>query len=80
MRHLTLWERLFFLLLGGWLLAAAAVVDIEYYDGLDSVANARFYTGQSPEYVATRGPLMGLLLIPAEAAPCELPGLLALAP
>ena len=67
MRHLTLWERLFFLLLGGWLLAAAAVVDIEYYDGLDSVANARFYTGQSPEYVATRGPLMGLLLIPAEA-------------
>ncbi len=67
MRHLTVWERLFFLLLGCWLLAAAAVVDMEYYDGLDSVANARFYTGQSPVYQTTRGPLMGLLLIPAEA-------------
>ncbi|MFO1492839.1 MAG: glycosyltransferase family 39 protein [Kiritimatiellia bacterium] len=67
MRQLSTWERLFLLLLGCWLLAAAVVVDIEYYDGLDSVANARFYTGQSPEYVATRGPLIGLLLIPAEA-------------
>ena len=28
MRHLTLWERLFFLLLGGWLLAALLILTL----------------------------------------------------
>jgi hypothetical protein len=57
-----------FALLGGWLLLAAAWVDIEYYDGMDSQLNARFYLGMEPTYQATRGPLLGFLLVPAEAA------------
>lgn len=55
-------------LLAAWLAAAVVLVDIEYYDGLDSVLNARFYTGQWQTYEATRGPLMGFLLVPAEWA------------
>lgn len=49
-----------------WLAAAAFVVRLEYYDGLDSIVNARYFTGQIGAYTATRGPLIGLLLTPAE--------------
>jgi hypothetical protein len=45
---------------------AAALVDIEYYDGWDSILNARFFTGQVAAYTTTRAPLMGLLLVPGE--------------
>jgi hypothetical protein len=50
----------------GWLLLAALSVKLEYYDGFDSILNARYFTGQISEFCATRGPLLGLLLTPAE--------------
>lgn len=67
-RPLRIAEKCLFALLAGWLALAAAWVDIEYYDGLDSILNARFYRGDEPAYQATRGPLLGFLLVPAEAA------------
>ena len=49
-----------------WLVAAAALVDIEYYDGLSAICNARYFLGRSSLYIADRGPLTAWLLIPAE--------------
>jgi hypothetical protein len=52
--------------LAAWLLAAALLVDIEYYDGLDTLCNARFFLGKSTVFIGNRAPLMGLILAPAE--------------
>lgn len=60
-------ERGLFVLLIGWLFAAAALVELEYYDGYDSILNADYFIGETEGYQATRGPLMGLLLVPAQA-------------
>lgn len=49
-----------------YLALAASLVDIEYYDGYDTLCNARFFLGQSPYYIVNRSPLMGLLMAPAE--------------
>jgi hypothetical protein len=49
-----------------WLLVAAAIVDIEYYDGFSAICNARYFLGRSSFYLADRGPLMAWLLMPAE--------------
>lgn len=49
-----------------WFFAAVLLVRLEYYDGLDSILNARYFTGQIDTFTATRGPLVGLLLTPAE--------------
>lgn len=51
----------------GWLALAAAIVEIDYYDGYDAICNARFALGKIDTYVASRGPLFGWLLVPAEA-------------
>lgn len=59
-------ELFVFVALGAWLAAAAWLVQLEGYDGLDAVLNARFFTGQWPLYTETRAPLLGLLLVPAE--------------
>src|SRR5687768_8900444 len=48
------------------LLAAALGTQIEYYDGLSAIANARYFLGTSEHYIADRGPLMAWLLMPAE--------------
>src|SRR5690348_15385270 len=58
------------LFLGGvavWLLLSAALVDIEYYDGLSAICNARYFLRRAPFYFFDRGPLMAWLLMPAEA-------------
>ena len=65
-RSLRLAEGLVFAGLAAWLAAAAALVQVEYYDGLDAVANARLFLGQSDHYVVSRGPLLSLLLVPAQ--------------
>lgn len=52
--------------LWAWFVVATPLVRLEYYDGMDSILNARYFTGQIAEYTATRGPLVGLLLTPAE--------------
>jgi hypothetical protein len=54
------------LIIAGWLGAAALAVQIEYYDGLSAIANARFFLGTTDRYVADRAPIMALLLMPAE--------------
>jgi hypothetical protein len=57
------------LVLGGliaWLVTAASVVDIEYYDGLDTICNARWFLGQGDFFLAHRAPMMAVTLIPAE--------------
>lgn len=51
-----------------WLAVAAGLVRLEYFDGLDSILNARFFTGTGPRYCETRGPFVGAALIPAEWA------------
>lgn len=60
-------ERGLFLLLIGWLFAAAARMELEYYDGYDSMLNADYFLGETESYQSTRGPLMGFLLVPAQA-------------
>jgi hypothetical protein len=49
-----------------WLFLAVVLVDIEYYDGLSAICNARYFLGRSPFYVFDRGPLMAWVLMPAE--------------
>jgi hypothetical protein len=66
-RRLVLAESCVFAALFLWLAASAVLVDIEYYDGLDSICNARYFLGEIGTYVATRGPLFGLLLLVPEA-------------
>src|SRR5260370_22049854 len=57
-----------FFVIAAWLGAAACVVQIEYYDGLSAIANARYFLGATDRYVADRAPMMGLVLMPAELA------------
>jgi len=54
--------------LAAWLAAAVWLVQLEHYDGLDSVLVARFFAGAWPFYTETRTPLLGALLLPAELA------------
>jgi hypothetical protein len=51
----------------GWLLLATVLVDIEYYDGLSAISNARYFLGLSSFYIFDRGPLMAWIQMPAEA-------------
>lgn len=60
-------ESVVFVALFLWLMASAALVDIEYYDGFDAIRNARWFLGAGEDYIPTRGPLLGSLLVPAEA-------------
>jgi hypothetical protein len=50
-----------------WLAVAAAIVEVEYYDGLSAICNARYFLGRSAFYLFDRGPLMAWVLTPAEA-------------
>lgn len=65
-RALPYSEAIVFGLLFSWLAAAAVLVDVEYYDGFDSIRNARYFLGNLPGFVPTRGPIVGLLLVPAQ--------------
>ena len=66
-RRSALAGAVFLALVAAWLLAAAALVDIEYYDGLSAICNARYFLGLSPLYLFDRGPLMAWLQMPAES-------------
>ena len=50
-----------------WLGLSAALVDIEYYDGISAICNARYFLGHSPFYFFDRGPLMAVLQMAPEA-------------
>ena len=53
-------------LIAAWLIVAALIVEIDYYDGFDAIANARYFLGESPSYIANRCPVVSIILIPAE--------------
>jgi len=38
-----------------WLWLVAAFVTIEYYDGYDAICNARFFAGDAPYFIPSRG-------------------------
>lgn len=63
-KRLRIAESSLFAVLAGWLLLTAVFIDIEYYDGWDSVCNALQVAGVQPEYNATRAPLLGWILAP----------------
>ena len=54
-------------ILVAWQLAAAFTVQIDVYDGYDTVANAGYFAGLQSIYVYNRSPLMGFILAPVEA-------------
>jgi hypothetical protein len=58
------------------LLVAAVLLQVEYHDGYDAIANARYLLGDVPVYNPNRTPMMSFLLLPAEIVA----KLLALAP
>ena len=49
-----------------WQLAAAFTVQIDVYDGYDTVVNANYFAGLQSTYVYNRSPLMGFVLAPVE--------------
>lgn len=49
-----------------WLLLSLSFVNIDLDDGYTTIANTRYFLGESPDYFWQRGPLMALLLIPGE--------------
>lgn len=49
-----------------WQLAAAFTVQIESYDGYDTVANASYFADLRSTYIYNRSPLMGFILAPVE--------------
>src|SRR4029453_13334060 len=58
--------RLIMSLVAAWLAAAAVLVQIEYYDGISAICNARYFLGLSTFYFFDRGPLMAWVQMPAE--------------
>lgn len=53
-------------LLAGWLAWTLLRVNIDLDDGYATIVNAQYFLGVSDYYIFIRGPLMGLLLTPAE--------------
>ncbi len=55
-----------FFLVCAWLLAAAFSIQIEYDDGYNTIINSQYFLGITNVYSWQRGPVMALLLLPAE--------------
>ena len=53
-------------LMGAWLAWSVVQVNIDFDDGYATLTNARFHLGQSEHYYSNRGPLMAILMMPAE--------------
>jgi hypothetical protein len=51
-----------------WVLIAGFLVETEYYDGYDTICNARRLTGRGHLFIANRAPMMMALNAPAELA------------
>ncbi|MBI1373157.1 MAG: hypothetical protein GC159_10540 [Phycisphaera sp.] len=51
-----------------WMIVAGFLVETEYYDGWDTICNARRFTGRSQMMIYNRNPMMMALLAPAEFA------------
>lgn len=48
-----------------WLAWAAAIVDVEPYDGFETICNALYFAGHRTGYIGNRAPLLSILLTPA---------------
>ena len=62
------WFLIAWLLVTVWLIACAFLVQGEYGDGYQTIVNARYFFGDSPNYYVQRGPLAAAGLWPVEAA------------
>jgi hypothetical protein len=60
------WVSVAWLLITLWLIACAFVIGGEYSDGYNTIANARHFFGDNPDYFFQRGPLAALVLWPVE--------------
>ncbi len=60
------WFAVAWLLITLWLIACAFLIGGEYSDGYNTIANARFFFGDNPDYYFQRGPLAALVLWPVE--------------
>ena len=58
--------RLVLLCLGVWLAWSLTRVNIEFGDGYSTIANAQYFLGDAHPYFWQRGPMLALLLVPAE--------------
>ncbi len=54
-------------LIAAWLFACLVFVNIEFDDGYSTIGNSRYLLGLSEIYFWQRGPMLALLLMPAEA-------------
>lgn len=54
------------LLMAAWLIASIYLVNIEFDDGYSTMVNSKYFLGQAEDYFSQRGPLMAILLIPAQ--------------
>ena len=61
------WFSVVWLLITFWLLTCALLIGGENGDGYNTIANARHFFGDNPDYVFQRGPLAALALWPVEA-------------
>ncbi len=57
---------LFFAIAVLWLTVSVQLVQIDLYDGYTTIVNSQYFLGISESYSWQRGPLLGLLLVPAE--------------
>jgi len=53
-------------LIGAWLASSLYFVNIEFDDGYTTIANSQYFLGLSEGYFWQRGPLLAVLLMPAE--------------
>lgn len=60
------WFLLAWVFLSLWILACALLVKGEYGDGYQTIANGRFFFGNSTEYYVQRGPLAAFAMAPVE--------------
>jgi hypothetical protein len=65
-------EWILFGTLACWLILAALLVDVEYYDGFEAICNSAYFAGQGISFNGIRAPLMAVLLLPAEALKWQL--------
>jgi hypothetical protein len=60
------WFLLIWLLVTAWMFLCAFMVQGEYGDGYQTIVNARYLFGESPNYFVQRGPLAAIALWPVE--------------
>lgn len=68
MKEQKLYKFLTFAVLGIpilWLIIAACIVEIDYYDSYDVILNTCYFFGEFPYYLAHKAPMLSVIMIPA---------------